>query len=38
MDAFILDYPNESLRNEAAWILGNDYFQSKNYKKGHWQF
>jgi len=33
MDAFILDYPNESLRNEAAWILGNDYFQSKNYKK-----
>ena len=33
MDAFILDYPNESLRNEAAWILGNHYFVNRNYKK-----
>lgn len=33
MDAFILDNPNESLRNEAAWILGNHYFVNRNYKK-----
>jgi len=33
MDAFILDHPNESLRNEAAWFLGNHYFVNRNYKK-----
>lgn len=33
LEAFLLDYPAESLGHEAAWILGNHYFTARNYRK-----
>lgn len=33
MEAFVLDYPDEPLAHEAAWVLGNHFFTAKNYRK-----
>ncbi len=33
LEAFLLEYPGEILGHEAAWILGNHYFTTRNYRK-----
>jgi tetratricopeptide (TPR) repeat protein len=33
LEAFVLDYPEEPLAHEAAWVLGNHYFTGRNYRE-----